>query len=163
MAQVRNASGIQSIVVAFLLCAGISVAHADERTQRLKDLVEERAAVSASESPESKALRAEPPSSGISGIRVVEGMLLTLGVFFLGVWGYQKMNGHSMPKLSSRRMKVIERISVGSKTSLVLAEIDGRSVLLSVGGERVAFFSDSAWLEGAWEKEQQAHQQSSPG
>lgn len=134
---------------------------ADEKMQRLKVLVEDRAAQTDAQVQERKtgtlaSRTSEPPSSEISGLRVLQGLFLTLGVFFVGVWGYQKLNRHALPKSGSRRMKLVERVAVGPKTALVLAEIDGRSVLMSVGSERVAFFSDSAWLEGAWDKEQGA-------
>ncbi len=154
-----------SRLFAFALLA-LSVAspcalHADERTERLKSLVEERAEVSANQKADTstKGKTSEPPRSEISVVRVVEGLLLTLGVFFIGMWGYRKLSGNSLPKTSARRIKVVERVAVGGKTALVLAEIDGRSVLMSVGSERVAFFGDSAWLEGAWEKEQQTQEQ----
>jgi flagellar biogenesis protein FliO len=34
-------------------------------------------------------------------------------------------------------MKVIERMALSQKTALVLAQVDGKSILLSVGAERV--------------------------
>jgi len=165
---------VRFLVLLVLLSA--ATLHADERSDRLKSIVDERAAAASaksaaavpSDSPKTDLFRSkasESPSDGISGIRVLQGLFLTLGVFFVGIWAYQKLNRQAMPKLSGRRIKLIERISVGHKTALVLAEIDGRSVLMSVGNERVAFFSDSsgldgAMLEGAWEKEQKANQQS---
>lgn len=149
---------VSLVILALTLVAPCRV-HADDRLERLKSVVEQRAELAANQKAESpiKGKTSEPPSSDISGVRVIEGLFLTLGVFFIGVWGYRKINGQSFPKTSARRIRVVERVAVGGKTALVLAEIDGRSVLMSVGSERVAFFGDSAWLEGAWEKEQQSH------
>ena len=66
------------------------------------------------------------------GLRMLEALVLCTGLFFIGVAAYRKITGdRPMPK--GRRMRVVERIAVAPKTSLVLATVDGKEVLLAIG------------------------------
>lgn len=73
-----------------------------------------------------------------SGMRMVKALGICLGLFFIGVYLYKRF-AHKAVIIPSRRMRVIDRVSVAAKTTLVLVEVEGRTVLMAVGGEKVAF------------------------
>ena len=75
----------------------------------------------------------------LTGVRVLEGLLLCLGVLALGVY-IAKRFGFKPAGGAARKIKLIERTPLSSRTALVLAEIEGKTVLISVGAERVSFF-----------------------
>jgi len=68
---------------------------------------------------------------------VFKGLILCLGVFSIIVYFMKRMNrGHIGG--SESRIKVIEKIQVASKTSLILVELDGKPMLMSLGNDRVS-------------------------
>lgn len=81
---------------------------------------------------------AEPES--INLWKGVEALVLCLGVLFIGVALAKKLKIKGAIS-GARQIKVIERTVVSSKTSLILAEVNGSKVLLSVGPERVSFLN----------------------
>jgi flagellar biogenesis protein FliO len=132
-------------LVACLVLLPFSAKAADEtvldtRMDHIKTLVTERhehQAAAAAEMVKSNGTASDQESG--AGLRMVEALLLCLGVFFVGVYFYRKKTGHS-PLKRTNRMRVLDRVFVAPKTSLVLAEVDGRQVLLAVGSEQVSFF-----------------------
>lgn len=71
-------------------------------------------------------------------ISALQALLLALGVFSLVIFALRKFHkGSSLT--TSRRLKVKERLSITNKTALLLVELDGRSMLISVGPDRVNF------------------------
>jgi flagellar biogenesis protein FliO len=77
-----------------------------------------------------------PEPAGLSPMRSFEALAICLGVFLIGVHFLKRFNKNVVPG-NSKRMKVIERMALSQKTALVLAQVDGKSILLSVGAERV--------------------------
>ena len=89
-------------------------------------------------------------SSGESNMmRMVQGLGLCVGLFLVGVSIARRIN----PKLrvtNEQRLFVRSRVPLSNKTQLVLAEVDGREVLVAVGQENVAFLQN---LEGQVQQE----------
>ena len=83
------------------------------------------------------------------GMRAVQALMLCTAVFLIGVFLYRKATG-AKPMARSRRMRVLERLTLAPKTSLVIAEVNGREVLLAVG-EKVSIMD----LHGTEEYQQE--------
>jgi|GEM_PF-4373423 len=66
-----------------------------------------------------------------------QGLVLTLGVFFILIFVLKKLKGRIIDT-GERKIKVIERTALTSKTSLLRVEINGQESLISVGSEQVA-------------------------
>lgn len=71
-----------------------------------------------------------------SGSRMAQGLGLCLALLFGGAHLYKRFGG---PRAggSPRRLRVVERLPLSAKTSLLLVECDGSPVLCSVGPDRV--------------------------
>jgi flagellar biogenesis protein FliO len=62
------------------------------------------------------------------------GLAACLGSFFIGVHLLKRYQ--SNPRLAGeRRMRVVERLAIGQKSSLLLVTIDGREYLVGAGAE----------------------------
>jgi len=84
---------------------------------------------------------AETVSTASLAWRMFQGLGLCLGGFLVGMYLYRRATGvKSGPH--RRRMQVLERVPLAGKTALVLAEVDGRAVLLAVGPDRVTALRD---------------------
>ena len=108
-----------------------------ERLERIKTLVAERDVVAKSGTVGVAPAKQENAEGGSFALKVLQGLIICTGVFFIGVFVYRKLSG-DRPMVKGRRMRVIERISVAPKAALVLAAIDGKEVVLAVG-EKVSF------------------------
>lgn len=77
-----------------------------------------------------------PGGASASIVPMFQGLALCLAIFFIGLHIYKRwvkpQNG-----VGQRRIRLLERVALSGKSSLVLAEVDGRSVLLTVGSDRV--------------------------
>jgi flagellar biogenesis protein FliO len=66
--------------------------------------------------------------------RLVMGLAACLGSFFIGVHLFKRFQ--SNPRLGGeRRMRVVERLPISQKSSLLLVTIDGREYLVGAGSE----------------------------
>lgn len=84
--------------------------------------------------------------TGISLMSLFEGLGYCLVVFFIGIHFYKRyVLKQSGPV--KRHMQLVERLQISSKSSLLLVDVDGRRVLLTVGPDRTSFMSESI-IEG---------------
>jgi len=67
-------------------------------------------------------------------LRLGQGLAICLGVFFIGIYGYKKLYPGRVVGGKSR-MKVIERLSLSSRSAVILVEVDGAEIVLGVGSE----------------------------
>jgi flagellar biogenesis protein FliO len=105
------------------------------KLEQARVLVAERQAVRQSSGDGSR----EPePTTSVSGtaVKLFSALGLALAAFFIGVHLHRRMTGATAP-VRSRRLKVVERLPIGAKTALVLVEIDGRPIVLTIGSDRV--------------------------
>lgn len=79
----------------------------------------------------------QPSMAGLV-FKIVQALGICLGMLMVGVYAFKRY-APGIAQSASRRLKVKERLALTSKTSLLLVELDGRSVLITVGTERVAF------------------------
>ena len=82
--------------------------------------------------------RQKNPGETSTGLKLVKGLGLCIGVFLIGAALYQRMRGRGLPG-NGGRMQVLERLPLTAKTALMLVECDGRKLLVAVGPDRVAF------------------------
>jgi len=83
------------------------------------------------------------PEAVASGFSMIQGLGICIGVFLIGVAIYKKYTGATSlrgGRLSrGRRLRVVERLSVSSRTALIMAEVDGKPILFTVGPDKVSF------------------------
>ena len=78
------------------------------------------------------------PSSGASLVsRMFQGLGLSVGAFLIGIALYRKYKGVGASEHSGRKLKVLERIPINSKTALCLVKCADREFLVSVGPDKV--------------------------
>lgn len=138
MIAIRRVALALGIAVAFMpqavLLAEESVAQVQvDRMERTRKLLVER-----QEEPKQPAAATEV--EGLGG-RMAKGLLLCLGMLGLAVFLLKKFHPAAAAQAGSRHMKLIERLSIGPRTALCLAEVDGTKVLFSVGSEQVTLIS----------------------
>ena len=80
------------------------------------------------------------PSTGV--MPMLQGLGLSLGVFFIAVYFLKryKMPGQGTAR---RKLRVIERLPISSKTAVMLVEVGGQEIFLTVGSEHVTVLGDS--------------------
>lgn len=83
-----------------------------------------------------------PAASEVSPVsalgNALKGLGICIGTLLVGVWAVKKFKIGSKV-LPSRRMRVIERLPLTQKSSLLLLEIDGTKTLVGVGPDRISF------------------------
>lgn len=72
------------------------------------------------------------------GVRLLQGLALCLGTFFV-LLHFLKGGKFKRGNKETRRIKVIEKVPLTTKSSLFLVEVDGETRLLSVGAEHTSF------------------------
>ena len=105
------------------------------RMDRIKEMISDRQ-VDRSQGDNSVTTRVP---AGLGAGKVIQGLALILGVFFVGVYAYQKYSGKTVKNAGGRRIRILDRAPLSAKSSLVLARVDNREVLLAVGGDNVTF------------------------
>ena len=91
-----------------------------------------------------KSITAESPLSSNAG-RMVAGLAMCVGVFLIGAWLVRRASGKIKPT-NTRSLRVVERMPITSKTSLMLVEVDGRRVMISAGPDKVSFFAPESGM-----------------
>lgn len=86
----------------------------------------------------SPALNTTPVDSTMQGGKALQGLGLCLGIFFVGLF-FLKRYGFIQRQTHSKRLKVLERLPISAKASVVLVDCDGKKMLLGVGSEKVSF------------------------
>lgn len=74
----------------------------------------------------------EPFDMTSSMIRMLGGFLFCLGLFAAGIHLYKKFFLRTSGAVQ-RRLRIVERLPISQKNSLLLVELDGREVLLATG------------------------------
>ena len=69
--------------------------------------------------------------------KMVQALGICIGVFLIGVHIFKRYK-RTPQKSISRHIRIIERSALTAKTDLVLAQVEGQKVLLSVGSDRVS-------------------------
>ncbi|MCB0317508.1 MAG: flagellar biosynthetic protein FliO [Bdellovibrionales bacterium] len=77
-----------------------------------------------------------------SGGKMISGLALCLGVLIFGSGLYRRFCTKK-GSLNQGKIKLIERFSLTTKTSLVLVEVCGKPQLVAVGGENVVFAGEA--------------------
>lgn len=70
-----------------------------------------------------------------------KGLGVCLAVLLIGAWIVKK-TGLAKPRTGSGRIKILERCPLSTKSSIVLLEIEGKSILVAVGPEQVTLLSE---------------------
>ncbi len=73
-----------------------------------------------------------------AGMRMIQALALCVGALLVGLHLFKKYNKTAGRAPSGRKMRVIERIAVSAKTSLVMLDVEGRTVVISVGPDHVS-------------------------
>lgn len=130
---------MKTIVLAALIALTTAIsAHADDAVTPSK-MERTRALVNEAQVPATK----EPSTGDLSSTawKMLQGLGITLGILCVGL-GVAKKFGVAPPAPAKKRIKLLDRVAVSRKSSIILAEVDGRQVLLAVGGDPVTFHGD---------------------
>ena len=68
-------------------------------------------------------------------MRVGIGLVLALGVGAAALAGYRRLHA---PRMSGRRMRLLETLRLGPKSTLFLVDLDGRTLLIGQDGDALA-------------------------
>jgi len=68
---------------------------------------------------------------------VFKALVLCIGVFCIVIYFLKRMNKGVIGG-ANKRIQVLEKVQIASKTSLVLVELDGKPLLFSLGNDRVS-------------------------
>ncbi len=120
-----------------MLCFASAAAFAEEsidsgKLERTKTLIEE------SKSQEKKQQSA--PEISTASYKMLQGLGLCCVLLMVGVYVAKKCKISGIAQ-GNRKMRLIERIALSPRSHLVLAEVEGRRVLLAVGSDNVRFHS----------------------
>jgi flagellar biogenesis protein FliO len=121
---------------------------AEDRLAKTRKLVQERAQDTTGHAA-TPAWKSEPDSGGLAGtgFKMFQGLALCVGLLLIGMHFFKKLDARNRVRSPGRRMRIIERISVAAKTTLVLAEVDGKKILMAVGNDKVSFHPSPAQEE----------------
>lgn len=112
---------------------------AETKIERMKQAVSERAHEKEARTQQIENWKSETDSAvATAGVRMLQGLGLCVGLLLVGLHFVKKYGAKNSLGVSGRRMKVLERITVGAKSSLVLVELDGRQILVAVGSDNVS-------------------------
>lgn len=81
-----------------------------------------------------------PDKSSIA-VRMIQGLMLCIGMLLVGAWAYKKFSKKSGVGGSSKRLRVIDRIPITAKSSVALVSVDGKEVLVALGSEHISIVS----------------------
>lgn len=82
----------------------------------------------------------ESESLAASFVRMVGAFLLCLGVFAGGMHLYRRYGGTGL-RATSRRLKIIERIAITTKSAVTLIALDGKEFLVTSGPESMTIIA----------------------
>ena len=72
---------------------------------------------------------------GMDALRTVLSLIIVIGMM-LAVYYWLKRRGN-MPGASQRRMRVLERVALDSRRSIVLLQIDDEEIVIGVGNDSI--------------------------
>ena len=80
----------------------------------------------------------DAPTLEESGTKMIQGLAVCGFVLCVGVWGYKRYILKA-PAVASRKMKIIERMPLSPRSTLVLIEVEGKKKLVAMGSDPVSF------------------------
>ena len=110
-----------------------SSAYADEgasKLERTKALIEVNRSTQGAEGEEA--------SSQPSGLKAARGLVITLGVFLIGVFLYQKFWKKTQKIITGGSSPVLTRLKVAPRAEVVLVDIDGKKFVVAMSEHGVA-------------------------
>lgn len=115
---------------------------AEQKLARTKKLFADKDHATEAGKAAAAAWKSEADTSTLAGtgFKMLQGLALCVGVLLVGMHFFKKFNPQNNPRAPGRNMRIIEKMSIAPKTSLILAHVDGRKVLFAVGNDRVSFF-----------------------
>ncbi len=132
-------TGTPSLVFAQTSGTEVAVSASEQRTE-LSKLERTRSLMKDAENEhQQKGSAPTQDASGI-GLKMFQGLAFALGLLFIGLYFVKKLNPRAVGG-AERKIKIVERTPVTPKTSLILAEVEGKKVFLAVGPDRVSFHS----------------------
>ncbi|MBN8548941.1 MAG: FliO/MopB family protein [Deltaproteobacteria bacterium] len=123
---------------------------AESKLERTRQLFANKEHSADGSKPSTPAWKTESEGSLVgTGFKMLQGLGICVGLLFVGVHFFKKYNPQNNPRAAGRSMRVLERMPIAPKTSLVLAVVEGRKILMAVGSDRVSFYSQHSQDENA--------------
>ncbi len=82
-------------------------------------------------------VKAPETDTGSMALKMIQGLGIVAGMFLIGAHFYKKYVIKNVSK-PARSIKILERASLGGKSALILAEIEGQRVLVGMGADTVS-------------------------
>ncbi len=130
--------------ILFLCLLACGVANADQPTvgdqrmfdklERTRQLMQETPAPTEASAAAQSVQDAETTSSGM---KMVQSLGFLVALVLVSAWAYKKFVLKEAVTLS-RKMKLIERLPIAPRASLMLAEIDGTTILVGLSGDAIS-------------------------
>jgi flagellar biogenesis protein FliO len=79
-------------------------------------------------------------------VKMLQGLGLCVGVLLIGLFFVKRFNPNII-KASTKNLRLLEKISISAKSSLVLAELDGKKFIVAVGGDNLAFYDPKTFQD----------------
>lgn len=127
------------IAFTFAVLVPLSFAMAEAADYGLENKLEKtRQIYSAAENGSPAVSWKTQPDAEIGGsfLRMFQALGLCIAVLLIGLHFYKKFHPQA-PKQFGKSMRVVERLPIGPKSSLVLAEVNGQRIVLAVGSENI--------------------------
>jgi flagellar biogenesis protein FliO len=74
-----------------------------------------------------------------TALRMFQSLGIILGCFLIGAWAYKKYILKEVGGVSASRIKVLERMSVSTRGTVILSEIDGKKILIGITPQSINF------------------------
>ena len=115
-----------------------------DKLARTRELINANAAQNALNRNDPASRIPKPSEAEGSGaiVMMLQGLAFCVGIFLIGSWIFKRYAPRRfVASASGRRMKIVERLAVTSRSSIALIEVDGREVLVSLGSESTQMLS----------------------
>jgi flagellar biogenesis protein FliO len=129
-----------ALLLIFTLVAQTAQAQApqapESKLQRARRILSENSQPASTQQAASENISTSSAASSLW--QMLQGLGICVGTFLVGVhfWKRSRKTLGAVP--SARRLRVVERLGLGSKHAIALVEVDGRSVLVGMGAGTIA-------------------------
>lgn len=133
-----------SIITIFLVCftpfasaegaASATPQTIEQKLEKTRALMQENQLAHPAQAP---ATKADDDLVASSGIKMLQGLAVLVSLVLVGAWAYKKFVLKDTT-IVSRKMKLLERITIAPRASLILTEVDGNKILVGLTSDGIS-------------------------
>lgn len=137
---------ILSLVVAGSVYADTEAAPTTQPQTIEEKLEKTRALMEHNKTTPSQTAPAQQEEASSPLMKMVQSLGLLVGLVLVGAWGYKKLVLKDVPVVS-RKMKLLERMSLAPRASLYLAEVEGNKILVGLTADGISMMKLGTTIE----------------